>query len=128
MIKKKPTLEAFCRTEAIEDFRALLGEISNFAPENDRRKRIRVARKLILVVQPLDKNFQPTGEAFKAMTDDVSANGLGFKHTSKFPTEFVRIGPTKHSVTQAICRVCYNKPLCGREKLFRIGVEFSDEE
>ncbi|MFK7767071.1 MAG: hypothetical protein AB8B55_07595 [Mariniblastus sp.] len=126
MSTKKPKLEAFCRTQAIEDFRALLGEISNLVPEGDRRKNVRTTRTLVLAIQPLDEKLNPVGRPFNANTRNVSQRGIGFLHSAEFFTPYVRIGPTAHSITQTIARVCYNKPLYGEEKMFMIGVEFID--
>ncbi len=81
-------------------------------------------RSLVLIIQPLDNDLQPVGKAFKAVTRDVSATGLGFLHETPFPTNFIRIGATEQSMAQSLARVCYNKTFYGDEIVYLIGVEF----
>jgi hypothetical protein len=96
--------------------------------EVERRKVSRVPQSLILCIQPLDSSMQPVGSSFQAITRDISAKGLGFLYGAPFPTNFVRIGATKHSRSQAIGRVCYNKAYYGEKVVFLVGVEFLDQD
>lgn len=101
----------------------LLGDITE-PLENGSRNVARVPLSLVLCVQPLNNNLKPVGKPFKALTRDVSDVGLGFHFSTSFPTNFVRIGPSEHSASQSIARVCYNKAYYGEQTVFHIGVEF----
>jgi len=85
-------------------------------------------QSLILCIQPLDNHFRAVGSPFQAITRDVSTKGIGFLYGSPFPTKYVRIGATKHSRSQSIARVCYNKAYYGEKVVFLVGVEFIDDE
>ncbi len=126
MVKKKPSLRAICRSECIEDFRSLLSDIAE-PVEVERRKYSRVPQSLILNIQPLNNDLQPVGDSFQAITRDVSTNGVGFLYNSPFPTKYVRVGATKHSVSQSVARVCFNKAYYGEKVVYLVGVEFIDE-
>ena len=123
-MSKKPTLTAFRRTEALEDFRMLLRDISDYPDENDRRQNVRIPKSFVLALQPLDNHLQPIGESFKSVSRDISENGIGFLHPTPFPTNHVRIGPTVDSISQSIARVCYNVVFYGEEAMYLVGVEF----
>jgi len=47
--------------------------------EERREPRHKIAIEVL--AQPLDPDFQPTSEPFKAMSRDISAGGLGLVHT-----------------------------------------------
>ena len=126
MVSNKPSLRAFRRTRALDDFRMLLRDISDPSDDDDRRNNTRVPRSLVLAVQPLNQQGDPVGEPFKAVTRDVSEQGLGFLHPFPFPTNYVRIGPTANSISQSNARVCHNVAYEGEKRLFLVGVEFED--
>ena len=121
---KKPRLVAVRLSEVTDDFRKLLHAISEFPPEQDRREVTRVLRSLVVSIQPLDNSMQPTGACFKAVSRDVSTNGMGFFHHEPFPTGLVRIGPNEDSVSQSVARVCFNKAYYGEQVQYLVGVEF----
>jgi len=123
-VANKPRLVAVRLSEVTDDFRKLLQAITEFPPEQDRRKINRVPRSLVVSVQPLDNNMQPTGACFKAVSRDISTNGMGFFQNEPFPTSFVRIGPNENSVSQSVARVCFNKAYHGEQVQYLVGVEF----
>jgi hypothetical protein len=123
-VSKKPTLTAFCRTKSIHDFQMLLEEIAQRSSDDDRRQDNRVATSLLIFVQPLDNQFRPQGQPFKAITRDLSANGLGFFHEFPFPTNFAQISANRNSYAKSIARICFNKVYHGDEMVYLIGAEF----
>jgi hypothetical protein len=67
--------------EAIAAFIRHLG-LRNYRGEEKRSKpRRQVTAPLI--VQPLNEKSQPLGEPFRALTRDISTEGIGFLHTRK---------------------------------------------
>jgi hypothetical protein len=122
-VANKPTLQAFRRTECINDFQMLLHDLSE-QPDNNRRRFARIPQSLVLCVQPLNNDLKPVGKPYKALTRDVSENGLGFLYNASFPTKFVRVGPSEHSASQSIAQVCYNKAYYGEQTMYLVGIEF----
>lgn len=123
-MSKKPTLTAFCRTKSINDFRTLLQEVTGLQTDNDRRRNTRVAKSLVIFVQPLDNSFQPKGKPFKSVTRDISPDGVSFIHDAPFPTNFARISATATSAAKSIVRICFNKVYYSDEMVYLIGTEF----
>ena len=101
----------------------LLHDISE-QPENNLRKVARIPQSLVLCVQPLNNDLKPVGKPFQAITRDVSEDGLGFLYNASFPTKFVRIGPSEHSASQSIAKVCYNRAFYGEKTMYLVGIEF----
>jgi hypothetical protein len=121
---QKPTLTAFRKSPSSIGLSGLLQEIGTVVHGMDRRAEARVPKSILLHVQPLDSNFDPNGQPFKAVTRDFSDAGLGFLHKHEFESEYVQIGPNEHSQSQSIARVCYNVAYGGGADLYLIGVAF----
>lgn len=77
-----------------------------------------------MAVQPLDTERKPIGKPLKALTRDISADGLGFIHPTPFPTEFVEIRNVENSHSYAVARVCYNRAYCDDDLNYFVGVQF----
>ena len=60
----------------------------------ERRQTPRYRVSTIVRLQPVDEGFQPDGEAFRAVTRDISAGGLGFADTRPIGTKFVGVRMT----------------------------------
>ena len=123
-MSRKPSLTSITRVNPLGNFAELLRDVAGAEFEGNRRSSERIPRSLVLVVQPLNNEFQPVGSPFKAVTRDVSEKGLGFLHETPFPTKYVRIGATAQSAAQSVARVCYNKTYFGEEPVYLVGVEF----
>ena len=122
-MSKKPALAAFCRFDLNSDFQNLLDALSEKPKFVERRCGTRIAKKLVLSVQPLDDSFQPIGEPFSATTRDFSSGGIGFSHHDLFPTRYVRVSPIAGSHSIAIAEVRYHHP-CPDAGGYLIGVKF----
>ena len=57
----------------------------------EERKQDRQKIAIEVMVQPLDPDFQPTGEPFIAMTRDISSAGLGLFHTRAVPEKHLLV-------------------------------------
>ena len=101
----------------------LLHDISSQNDDN-RRGASRIKVSLVLCVQPLNNDLEPVGRPFKALTRDVSENGLGFFFKTPFPIEFVRVGPTEYSSSQSVARVCYNGLADSNRAQYLVGIQF----
>ena len=67
--------------------------IDDYRPnvESERRAQPRKAVTIPVVVQPLDSGFQLAGEAFNAVTKDISAGGIGVMHSEQVTTRYLQV-------------------------------------
>lgn len=111
------------------EFLNLLTELTSGHNEkrakNKRRNR-REPRSVSLRIQPLDLDFCPDGEAFWAVSRDVSNGGLGFINSEPIQHEYVRIGLFEENATM-IARVCHSTSIGVKYPLYLVGVQFLDE-
>jgi len=64
---------------------------SGLGPSHDRRGHPRYHFTVAVDVQPLDEEYNPSGERFVAVTRDLSAVGLGLLHTKAVKAKFLRV-------------------------------------
>jgi c-di-GMP-binding flagellar brake protein YcgR len=57
----------------------------------ERRSEPRYTISAIIEAQPVDDEFQPTGERFKAVTRDISAGGISFTHNRLVETKHLAV-------------------------------------
>ena len=110
------------------EFLNLLTELTS-GPENhvkNKRRSRREPRSVSLSIQPLDLDFCPDGEAFWAVSRDVSNGGLGFVNSEPIQHEYVRIGLFDEAATM-IARVCHSTSIGVKCPLYLVGVQFLDE-
>lgn len=75
--------------EAIATFIRRLS-VRKYAGE-EKRGRPRYQVTLPLIVQPVDAEMKPIGEPFRALTRDISTEGVGFYHTRKIDAQFAAL-------------------------------------
>jgi len=79
-----------------------------------------------LSVQPLTEDFQPDGEAFEAVSSDVSFRGMAFVFPDPIEHEYVRVNFNSFDIS-AIARVRHNSSIGTQYPLYLVGVEFIEE-
>lgn len=121
---KRPSLSFLEQSVSSSGLGAVLRKVGATSEQENRRHTLRRPRSIVLIIQPLNNQFEPVGSPFKAITRDVSETGLGFLHESAFPTSFVRIGVTAASSAQSIAQVCYNKAIYRDGLVYLVGVKF----
>lgn len=57
----------------------------------ERRQDVRVTVCLPVTVQPLDTDFEPVGEPFKAITRNLSGGGIGLLNDEPIDTDYVLV-------------------------------------
>lgn len=94
--------------------------------KDDRRRNKRVPRSIGITVDPIDAEEQPQGEAFFAITRDLSRKGLSFVSPVEAPFEYACITLQDQPGREVICRVCYSNLIVKseREDVYLTGVEF----
>lgn len=109
--------------EVVVSFVRRLIEVNGTTKARDRRSRQRDEIELPISVQPLDDNFQRAGDAFAAVTKDISTGGIGLSHSEPIATRYLQIEFTNKigdDITLA-AQVRHCTP-CGSN--FHIGVRF----
>ena len=91
-----------------------------------RREFHRHSLRLSLIIQPLTEDFLPDGEAFRAMSSDVSLKGMAFVNPETVDHEYIRISFSQFDIS-IIARIKHNSSIGVDYPLFLVGVEFLDE-
>jgi hypothetical protein len=92
-------------------------------------KRIRARHSLALpiIVQPMETDLRAAGSAFRALTRDLSTEGIGFVHTTPIKSPFVAVeiempGDADHPKMQVLVEILRCQTI--HERLFHIGGKF----
>lgn len=93
---------------------------------DDRRQNNRVPKRVTLSIQPLDDDFGSDGEAFYAISSDVSRNGISFISDDQMAHEYVRVMLLEEDVS-VIAKVRHSTSIGTQYPLYLVGVEFLDE-
>jgi c-di-GMP-binding flagellar brake protein YcgR len=107
---RQPSLAAFCRFRSNVSLQTLLDDLSVQPAFVERRNGTRIAKKLVLSIEPLDAQLRNAGPTFRATTRDFSAGGIGFIHDNVFPTKWIRVSPFEGCHCQSIAEVRYEHP------------------
>ncbi len=82
-----------------KDVHALLHELTSAQDQTSQRIDARQPVSITLLIQPLDLDFQPIGDPFRALSRDLSMNGVGFLNLETVNYEFVRISMVDFNAT-----------------------------
>jgi hypothetical protein len=88
-----------------------------------RRNHARSTRSISVSVQPLDADFQPTGDMFWVVSRDISISGMGLICHEPITCEHIRVGLMNEHVT-AISQVRHNTSIGEKYPLYLVGIEF----
>jgi hypothetical protein len=90
---------------AVDDFVAAVER--NEQRDDERRKEQRKPVCADVIAVPLDENRQPCGEAFLALTRNISRGGIAILHTERVtaPYLLLRIETGRHQSIQTVVRV-----------------------
>ena len=94
--------------------------------DEDRRENDRIPNRLSLSVQPLNDDFGPEGEAFWAISSDISKRGMGFISDDPVFCGYVKVRLAKQDVT-VIAKVRHSTSIGTQYPLHLIGIEFLEE-
>ena len=78
---------------------------SGIIPRRERGKEPRFTIAVIVEAQPVDDDFKPSGEAFKAVTRDISSKGVGITHNRSVRAKFLALqltSPTGERLQTAV--------------------------
>ena len=94
--------------------------------QNCRRQYKRHAMRTSLTVQPLTDDFKPEGEAFEAVSSDISFRGMAFVFPDPIEHEYIRIKFNNFDIS-AIAEVKHNSSIGVDYPLYLVGIEFIEE-
>ncbi len=60
-------------------------------PRRERHSEPRFTIAVVVEVQPVDDDFKPAGEAFQAVTRDISPSGIGITHNQSVESKFLAL-------------------------------------
>ena len=105
-----------------------LQKIVDFEPYEfrTRRNHTRSTRSISISLQPLDADFQPTGDTFWVVSRDISISGMGLICHEPIRCDHIRVGLMNEHVT-AIARVRHNTSIGEKYPLYLVGIEFLQE-
>jgi len=106
-----------------EDVNELIRELTAAQKDSSRRGTDRQPHSLSLMVQPLDLDFQPVGDPFRALSRDISDSGVGFLNLEAVPYEFVRVSLVDFNASM-VARVRHCSSLGKDHPLYLVGLEF----
>ena len=109
--------------QPFEDVNELIRELTAAQKDSSRRGADWQPHRLSLMVQPLDLDFQPVGDPFRALSRDISASGVGFLNREAVPYEFVRVSLVDFSASM-VARVRHCSSLGKDHPLYLVGLEF----
>ena len=94
-----------------------------FTPGKERRKEPRYSVATIVEVQPLDEAFQPEGDAFRVVTRDISASGIGILDSRPVHSKYLAVQLTspEGEQMQTVMEVLRCQPL---GNIYDIGGQF----
>lgn len=125
-MKNQQATDARASKNEFLDLLTTLTTGSDEKSKKKQRKHRREPRSISLQIQPLDLDFCPDGEAFWAVSRDVSNGGLGFINSEPISHEYVRIGLFEEKATM-IARICHSTSIGVKYPLYLVGVQFLDE-
>jgi hypothetical protein len=104
------------------------GQIISFManPISQSRSEQREPRSLSLEIQPLDDDFQPTGNPFWSVSRDVSVHGLGFLMPDQVEHRYLRISLFDNQ-SSVIAEVRHCSSIGSEYPLYLVGVLFLDD-
>ena len=111
--------------QPFEDVNALIRELTTAQEDSSRRGNSRQPHSLSLMIQPLDLDFQPVGDSFRALSRDISTSGVGFLNLEAIPHEFVRVSLVDFNAS-LVARVRHCSSLGKAHPLWLVGLEFVD--
>lgn len=111
--------------QPFENVNALIRELTAAQEDSSRRGNSRQPHSLSLMIQPLDLDFQPVGDAFQVISRDISASGVGFLNLEVIPHEFVRVSLIDFNAS-LVARVRHCSSLGKEHPLYLVGLEFID--
>lgn len=102
-----------------------LRDMVDFEPPEFRngRSQLRSVRSISISIQPLDEDFQPSGDMFWVVSRDISPIGMGLICHEPLTSPYVRVGLLNEHVT-IISEVRHNTSIGETYPLFLVGVEF----
>jgi DNA-binding response OmpR family regulator len=81
----------------------------------ERRKTDRVSLLATVVAVPVNRKFEPVGEAFKAAARDVSQGGMSMLHTRAVTSEYLALRwqslASKNSFIKVVMKLCRCRPM-----------------
>lgn len=107
------------------DIDSLLQSVDSYdGPE--RRASRRIPRTLEISVQPLDDKMAESGQAFFAITRDISQGGLAYLSSRRADFEKAVISVNDGIAPGIVCRICNSSVIhsCGLEEFSLTNVEF----
>jgi hypothetical protein len=111
--------------DAIAAFIRLLGHRNYHGEEKRSKPRIQVT--VPLIVLPLNEATEPIGEPFRALSRDISTDGIGFLHTRRIEARLAAIEienpqAASDSKMQVLVEICRCHPI--HSTLYEIGGKF----
>lgn len=111
--------------QPFEDVNALIHKLTTAQNESSRRDNSRQPHSLLLLIQPLDLDFQPVGDPFRALSRDISLTGAGFLNLESVKYEFVRVSLLDFNAS-LVARVRHCSSIGKDHPLYLVGLEFID--
>jgi hypothetical protein len=93
----------------------------------EKRGKARHALALPIIIQAMDSETRPAGDAFRTLTRDISTEGIGFVHTRQIKSPFVAVeienpGDPDNPKMQVLVELLRCQTI--HDRLFHIGGKF----